>query len=147
MPKKSHKVEPRSPRMLKTLRCRYRSLSSKFPTHRSDAISVMKTGTTVKIPPAAVPARNRKIINSNALSAKYNKIQPRICGKAIRKIEFFLPISLAAKPNISVPESAPIVRIEPIIEASSFVIFPHPSGVSSDCNSGTAALVQPVASP
>lgn len=116
-------------------------------THRSSAISEMKTGTTVKMPPAATPLRNLNTINSMAFSALYISSHPMICGNAIRKIENFLPISFAANPKKIVPAMPPTVNIDPMSDASASEISPHCSGVCGDCRSGIAALVHPVDSP
>lgn len=107
----------------------------------------MKTGMTVKIPPAAAPLRNLKMINSVALSAKYIKTHPMICGNATRKIVNFLPISLAAYPKNKVPASPPTVKIDPIKDASLIERMPQAKGVSLDCKNGIAALVHPVDKP
>lgn len=102
---------------------------------------------TVRTPPAAIPARNLKTISISALCAKYMKTHPAICGKATRKIERWRPNLLAMNPKIKVPKSPPIVRIDPIKDASPFESFPCRIGVSDDFKSGIAALVHPVDSP
>lgn len=101
----------------------------------------------MKIPPAETPLKNLKMINSIALSAKYIRTHPRICGNATKKIVVFRPISLAAYPKNKVPTSPPTVKIEPIKDTSLFEMIPHASGVSLDCKNGIAALVQPVDKP
>ena len=106
----------------------------------------MKTGTTVKIPPAAKPAKNLNSIRSEALSARYIKIHPMICGKATKKIVFFRPNLFEAYPKTKVPTKPPIVKTDPINETSSLVISTG-RGLSGDCKSGIAAEVQPVDNP
>ena len=128
------------------LKFKFFSDSDKFFTHRSSDISEMKTGTTVKIPPAAKPAKNLNSIRSKALSAKYIKIHPMICGNATEKIVFFRPNLFEAYPKVKVPKKPPIVKTDPINETSSLVISTR-RGLSGDCNSGTAAEVQPVDKP
>lgn len=51
---------------------------------------------TVRTPPAAIPARNLNRISIRALSAKNISIHPKICGNAIKKIDFLRPILFAA---------------------------------------------------
>lgn len=87
------------------------------------------------------------MISSTALSAKWIRIHPTICGSDINNIDFFRPIVVEKYPNTIVPKNPPIVKIDPINDASSFVIVPLFKGDNGDFKSGIAALVQPAANP
>lgn len=75
------------------------------------------------------------------------RIHPKICGSDISSIEFLRPMIVEKYPKTRVPTIPPIVRSDPINDASSFVIIPLFKGDFEDFKSGIAALVQPVANP
>jgi hypothetical protein len=72
---------------------------------------------------------NLKATSIQGFTAKYTKIHPKICGKAMMKIDLFLPILFAAYPKIKVPTTPPTVNTDPIIEASLLLIGPDFKGV------------------